>query len=338
MSSPAAKHPDEQLGNGRTDTATRQSEDSLAAPAAALPWVVVLCAESESSLREELLTHLRILADARQLRLWHGGMIQPGLVERKEMAFQLERARIVVVLVSADLFSSQAVAVLEEVLQRSCAERRVVPILVRRCTWEITLFEGVRMLPSNGVPVTMWRDRDDAWTGVAAMIGSLLGKKDGRSVAAVDRAGVPPTPSVHRPSGGLVLTLALALVVSLVVAFTLRPSSGVPAAPTLGWTGQTNGVGDNTSSTTGAAPEATASSSTATAAGSGGALPSPGFSASPSSRSGVEPRGRKPTPASEAHTSTPSEASTSTASDTLSRPSPEPEEEWRKWQGHDNTP
>jgi hypothetical protein len=43
----------------------------------------------------------------------------------------------------------------------------VVPIIVRSALWEESPLAKLKALPKDGKPITLWNDRDEAWTDVA---------------------------------------------------------------------------------------------------------------------------------------------------------------------------
>jgi hypothetical protein len=47
------------------------------------------------------------------------------------------------------------------------SETRVIPIILRACTWKSSPFGKLQPLPENGKPVTSWKNRDEAFYDVA---------------------------------------------------------------------------------------------------------------------------------------------------------------------------
>jgi hypothetical protein len=43
----------------------------------------------------------------------------------------------------------------------------VIPIIVRKTSWRIAPFAKLQALPKDGEAVTLWKDRDSAWTNVS---------------------------------------------------------------------------------------------------------------------------------------------------------------------------
>jgi internalin A len=86
------------------------------------------------------------------------------------MHSDLERADIILLLVSADFIASDYCY--EKELTRALerhekGEALVIPVLVRDVNWRIAPFAKLQALPKDGRAVTRWRDRDAAWRNVS---------------------------------------------------------------------------------------------------------------------------------------------------------------------------
>ena len=46
-------------------------------------------------------------------------------------------------------------------------EARVIPIILRKCDWPRAPFGKLQALPRDDKPITLWRNRDEAWHSVA---------------------------------------------------------------------------------------------------------------------------------------------------------------------------
>ena len=86
----------------------------------------------------------------------------------EELERALDKAAVIVLLVSADYLASDAcVAQATRAMARATrGEVRVVPVLVRACDATGAPFEGIEPLPHNKSPIAAWTDFDAAWTEV----------------------------------------------------------------------------------------------------------------------------------------------------------------------------
>ncbi len=112
---------------------------------------------------------------------WHDGDIIAGTEWRGIIQKRLDTAQIILLLISADFMASDYAYSVE--MQRALerherGEARVIPILLRPTYYRGSFFEDLPFLPSNGQPVTKWRDKDEAFqdiiTGIRRAFRDLL--------------------------------------------------------------------------------------------------------------------------------------------------------------------
>ena len=124
----------------------------------------------DEELREQLDGHLALLRRRGVLRVWHDRKISAGDEWRSEIDSELERAEIVLLLVSADFLASDYCYDIEmkRALERDAAkEARVIPVIVRACDGlDDAPFAHLQALPKDRRPVTSWTNRDEAWVDV----------------------------------------------------------------------------------------------------------------------------------------------------------------------------
>lgn len=136
------------------------------------PLCVLLCSASDKDLSRALRKHITPLLRAGQARWWSPDQITPGENVSSAIEQKVTDADVVLVLVSADLIGDdESMRWVEKALDMG---KRVVPILLRPCSWELSPLAGMTPLPRNGVPITKWPDRDEAWTEVASELRRLL--------------------------------------------------------------------------------------------------------------------------------------------------------------------
>lgn len=147
-------------------------------PAAVATLVYLSYAPEDIAHREALERHLGSLRRAGVLDLWHAGRVPAGEDTAAVAHREIDRAGLVLLLVSADYLSSEACqAEMEQALLRAQHGTRVVPILLRPCLSGIERLDRLAALPSDRRPVTTWPDRDSAWTEVARGIATALGQE-----------------------------------------------------------------------------------------------------------------------------------------------------------------
>ena len=109
----------------------------------------------------------------------------PGAEWKGIIDAHLSTADIILLFVSPDFFQSdycydvEMTAALE---RHRRGDARVVPIILRPSTWQAAPFAALNVLPTDGVPVTKWPNRDDACLdiakGVVLVVQELLAHSD----------------------------------------------------------------------------------------------------------------------------------------------------------------
>jgi internalin A len=124
----------------------------------------------DEELRNQLETHLKLLQRQQVIAPWHDRMIDAGEEWRGQISDKLERADLILLLISPDFIASDYCYDKEMTvaLQRQDAnEARVIPVIVRDVSWSKAQFARLQAMPRDGKAVTLWSDRDTAWRNVA---------------------------------------------------------------------------------------------------------------------------------------------------------------------------
>ena len=96
---------------------------------------------------------------------WHDRLIGAGEEWKHEIDENLERADLILLLVSSDFIASDYCydEEMTRALQRHDAGKaRVIPVIVRDVNWSKAPFAKLQALPKDGKAVTLWPDRDCA--------------------------------------------------------------------------------------------------------------------------------------------------------------------------------
>jgi TIR domain. len=131
----------------------------------------------DEQLRDELETHLKLLQRQGLIEIWHDRMIEAGDEWKQKIDENLERADIVLLLVSADFIASDYCYEIEMKRALECHEKgeaRVVPVIVRDVNWTHAPFGKLQALPKDGLAVTKWPDKDSAWRNVSGGIERVI--------------------------------------------------------------------------------------------------------------------------------------------------------------------
>ena len=147
--------------------------------------VFVSYSHVDATLREGLVKHLRPLEREKLIEVWQDQAISAGDDWDQAIATNLEKADIVLALVSVDFINSKYCydVELEKALFREReGKAKVIPVILRDCIWKTSPLGRLKALPVDGKPVSTWADTDTALTNVATGIrdsaNELLEKKD----------------------------------------------------------------------------------------------------------------------------------------------------------------
>ncbi|WP_437657009.1 AAA family ATPase [Sorangium sp. So ce1182] len=124
----------------------------------------------DEALRDELETHLALLKREGLLQSWHDRRVGAGEEWAGQIDKNLNEAEVILLLVSADFLASDYCFDNEmtRALQRHDAGQAcVIPVILRKTDWHRAPFAKLQALPTDARPITLWQDRDEAWTDVA---------------------------------------------------------------------------------------------------------------------------------------------------------------------------
>ena len=136
----------------------------------------------DETLRDELAKHLKLLERAGLIQSWHDRRISAGCEWRDTIDENLEKADIILLLVSPDFIASDYCYDVE--LRRALelerlGKTRVLPIIVRTVSWQKSPLGKLQALPTDGRPVDSWLNRDAAWSNVESGIRKVVEELQG---------------------------------------------------------------------------------------------------------------------------------------------------------------
>lgn len=135
--------------------------------------VFIAHAPEDEAFRNALVQHLAMLDREGAIHCWHRGLIAAGEDSGERIAQQLDRAQVVLALISASFLSTRDCY--EEQLERALERRggrktTVIPVIVKDCDWQRLSLRDMKPLPQDGSfgvrPVARWDSQDDAWANV----------------------------------------------------------------------------------------------------------------------------------------------------------------------------
>jgi hypothetical protein len=124
----------------------------------------------DERLRAKLATHLSPMRREGLIDEWHDRKIVAGQEWSTEINAHLNTSDIILILISADFFSSDycyGVEVTRAIERHSAGEATVIPVILRDVDWQSAPFGKLQALPTDGKPVTQFRSHDQGLADVA---------------------------------------------------------------------------------------------------------------------------------------------------------------------------
>ncbi|MBL8658611.1 MAG: SUMF1/EgtB/PvdO family nonheme iron enzyme [Rhodospirillales bacterium] len=127
----------------------------------------------DEELRRKLEDHLAGLRWNGMITDWHDRNIDAGDEWAKEIDRNLTSADIILLLVSASFIASKycwSIEVKKALERHDRGEAKVIPVILRPCSWHATPFAKLQAVPTDAKPVTSWSDPDEALYDAASRI------------------------------------------------------------------------------------------------------------------------------------------------------------------------
>ena len=117
----------------------------------------------------QLIINLSQLEREGLIKLWSESQILAGADRAQQINQAIHSAQIILLLISADFLASDICDLYEikRALERHRrGEAHVIPIIVRPCDWQYSLFASLHSLPRDGQPISTWNDPDEAFFSI----------------------------------------------------------------------------------------------------------------------------------------------------------------------------
>jgi hypothetical protein len=131
----------------------------------------------DEALRQALCDHLASLKREGLIDVWHDRKIGAGQEWQGKIDDNLEKAAIVLCLISASFLASdycQDVEIKRALERHNSAEACTIPIILRPVNWSDSPLGKLQALPINAKAVTTWSNRDQAYTSIVQGIKEIV--------------------------------------------------------------------------------------------------------------------------------------------------------------------
>ena len=131
--------------------------------------VFISYSHKDRTLCNELATHLSNLRKQDIISDWYDGDIIAGTEWEKQIIDQLNTAKIILLLISANFMASDfcySIELRQAIDRHDANQVRVIPIILRPTDWKGAPFAKLKMLPTDAIPVTKWPTHDEGFVDV----------------------------------------------------------------------------------------------------------------------------------------------------------------------------
>jgi hypothetical protein len=159
---------------------------------------------ADEGLRDQLEKHLAMLKRQGVIETFHDRRIAAGDEVDRSISAELERADVILLLVSPDFLASAYCydrEMLRAVERHNLGEARVIPVILRHCEWHHAPFGKLMATPLDGKPVRSFPDQDEGFLQVTKAIRQAIAPAGAQAAPA---AVTPPRGAqlVIRPAAG----------------------------------------------------------------------------------------------------------------------------------------
>ena len=126
-------------------------------------------AHKDKVLKDQLTRHLSLLKRRDDINVWHDCHIGPGTEWERDIETKLNTAHLILLLVSPNFIDSEycyGKEMKRAVERHNLGDARVIPIILCPVDWQEAPFGKLLALPSDARPVTMWRNRNQAFLDI----------------------------------------------------------------------------------------------------------------------------------------------------------------------------
>lgn len=142
-----------------------------------MPTLFVAYSHKDESLRGELEDHLSGLGRQELIDVWHDRRIDPGEDWSDKIGKHLEEADVILLLISPAFIASDYCygVELKRALERhGQGSATVIPVILRPCDWKDLPLGKLQATPTDGRPITMYPNQDQAFLEVTQAVKRAL--------------------------------------------------------------------------------------------------------------------------------------------------------------------
>lgn len=155
----------------------------------------------DEALLHELQLHLAQLQNEGRIETWHDRRIAAGDQFEDAISENLERADIILLLVSPYFLASKYCYQIEMKLALDRHESkfaRVIPVILHPCDWKTAPFAKLSAVPRDGMPVSKFENQHDAFLEIVQAIRAISEEQGGEPIGGTRAAAKMRNPDPKR--------------------------------------------------------------------------------------------------------------------------------------------
>lgn len=134
-------------------------------------------AREDEALRYQLENQLETLRRLGEIAPWHDRNISAGTDWRREIDAHLNTSDIILLLITPNFVRSDycySIEMQQALKRHEKGEASIVPVILRPVDWSELPIGYLQALPTDGRPVTTWRNRDEAFANIGKGIRQVI--------------------------------------------------------------------------------------------------------------------------------------------------------------------
>lgn len=128
--------------------------------------VFISYSHKDEGYRNDLEDHLSMLRRKDLISVWHDRKILAGDDWKGKIDKNLDDADIVLFLISSSFLASEYcydIEVKQAMENKIAGKCQIISIIIRPCDWHECDFSKFQAVPKDGIPISKWEDKDEAW-------------------------------------------------------------------------------------------------------------------------------------------------------------------------------
>lgn len=128
--------------------------------------VFISYSHKDESFRTELEDHLSMLRRKGVISVWHDRKILAGGDWKGKIDENMDKADIVFFLISPSFLASDYcydIEVKKAIENKESGKCQIISIIIRPCDWHDCYFSKFQAAPKDGIPISTWENKDEAW-------------------------------------------------------------------------------------------------------------------------------------------------------------------------------